>query len=219
MLHMSTPRFAFLLVPALIGGGCAAHMPVYTDSNAVITGTLTELAANEHIKTKELKRIKIHYKQDGVPKQYEILFGPNPGTGEEAEGWYHTSQPAYRVDAGWGYMAGDKPYGELEKVTAMTEGTTILVQTLAGVKRVYLLKKKIIGNDKVIVRLTLPGGGTAEKIVSTNKWKDDCYVQTNAAMDALEGPFNLKKAPPDIRSFVDYVRQRAIDARITDAKK
>jgi hypothetical protein len=207
--------FSYAISAIWLMCGCTKSMTGITNVSAVVTDVLTELPEGEHITitTREFKRIRIHYKEDKEWRVYEVLFGPNPGSGETAEGWYHTSIPTFHIDRGWAYISGDKPMGEAEVVTAIADGTSLILQVQGGVDRVYLLDRPLKVDS---VRTAL--GSSSKQFAADDVRNTDKYVETNPPKTELLGPFNVRDTA-SVQSFVEYVKQRAVDARIIDASE
>ena len=175
-------------------------------SSAVLTSLL--LKPQEPIKTRHYLLMNI---RSGEPfgASFRVLFGPDPGKNDEAEGWLveDGKRPRFHIKGCYQVAGGMMPAGETEVVEATGQGTTLIIHhdKATGIDRVFLLKKLcLLGKDRAEVHLI--ANSAIRKTLAADS---DQYVETNAGGTDLLGPFPVASAPQPIKDFVAAVKTNA----------
>jgi len=175
---------------------------------ALLTGVL--LRPGEEITTKQILRVHVRYKKDGINKAYNALFGPEPFkiVTPEAKAEYRNLAPTWFLKSGWVWLVGDCPLVETDAVSASGDGTTMIAQIDGNIHRFYLLS--VSGKESCTVKFK-----ANPAIMRTfSAPREHMYVDADTNANTISAPQTVSGAAQPIKDFVDYVIGRAGDADI-----
>lgn len=165
-----------------------------------------DINAGDLIETESIVQLSARQRKSGKFFNYGVLMGPNPLSGESVAGWFENSDPTMRLASeGWVYLAGEENRAESDWVSVATRGSAIVLQKATStLQRVFFL-------DGVKVDITRDNCLPIPPLDAANTYVN---IEPGCAFSApLE--VDVPATPPDVQSFIDYVRAAATACGLT----
>lgn len=204
--------FLSLVVVPACGGG-QAHVNSVTNPRAHTDRMI--LVPGVEFSTNQILRTTVEYKKDGINRSFHALVGGYPA-GATARAEYRNPVPRINMIEGWVYEAGEWPMGETEYIDISADGCSVVIQVDGLVHRVFLLTT--VYNAEVSVSPKNPAGHPP---VDPTKWKATSEKYIEATRDAMgvvtiSSLREVNLAPPAIKQFLQYVKDRGRDAQLKE---
>jgi hypothetical protein len=180
-------------------GGCT--MTPYGGEGAVATGTVI-LNKSVPLETEHNQVIHIRKKVRDTEHDFKVLFGPYPpGERNVGRGQFVNPDPQWHTIGGFSVAWGWWPILVTNRVRAITEGTTVIVQAGESFDRVFLIDPQTNTN----VRVEDAGNSGNFKNMTTQ-----AYIQADGSAGSitLSDPTAIPTSG-EICEFVKYVLELA----------
>ncbi len=162
---------------------------------------IQDVPGGKRIRTRHIIKLSIINEDEG--QDFDVFFGPYPGSDLEVSGHVKQSRVSFVVDDGWGYLTGDDPDGETDWVAAGAEGSTLLFQ---------IVNLVLTPDDDHVHRVFFLSGSKAwarTKAAELTDWTTSGeYIEVDAN-GAIVGPKKIATADQKIQDFVQMVREIA----------
>lgn len=163
-----------------------------------------DIPGRKRIKTRYI--LKLSVINEPEDQDFDVFFGPYPGSNKEVSGRIKHSTSTFEADSGWALAQGDDPEVETDWVAAGVEGSTLLVQ---------IVDTQLTPNDKHVHRVFLLSLSPDRKAWARTSaeqldpWKPSgTYIEVDKNGE-IDGPFEIALAAQEIKDFVDLALEIA----------